>query len=115
MKWFQHDNNLLDQNKMQHLFDRHGYAGIYAYIRLLEIFADHFNPEMPDIFVESRRDIITKLFPRTSQKTAKKILKTFQDLKFFSYKIHGKEIIFNCNIIKNLADRYTKEIMRKKK
>jgi len=112
MKWFKHFNDFLDSQKMQNLLDKHGYAGIYSYIRLLEIFANHFNPEDPENFIESKRDLFSKIFPKTSHKTGKKILEYFQNMNFLQYKYIGKEILFNCSIIKNLADKYTKEIMR---
>ena len=100
---------------MQYALDRHGYAGIYAFMRLLEIMCENFNPENPTFFLFSKRYVFSNLFPRTSHKTGKKILSFFQDLDKYKYKIRGKEIIFNCSIIKELADKYTKKLMREKK
>lgn len=108
-EWFRHDFNFLDSKNMHSVLDCCGYAGVYAYVRLLEIFADHFDPKSPEIFEESKRHVFSSIFPKTTQKTGKKILENLQKLGLFSYKIEGKRIIFNCSFFKG-----RKTLLRKK-
>ena len=100
---------------MYYALDRHGYAGMYAFMCLLEIMCENFDPDNPDFFLFSKRYVFSNLFPKISHKTGKKILDFFQDLGKYKYKIRGKEIIFECSIIKDLADEYTKKYLRNKK
>lgn len=111
MKWFKHYNELLGSPYMQILLDKHGYAGSYAYMRLLEILAKNLNVETPETFVLSKRDVFSSLFPKTSPKTGKKILDYFRSIGWMKYKIYGKEIIITCNVIKELADEYTRKTL----
>jgi len=99
-KWFRHTTDFFDSREIQYILDYCGHAGVFAYVRLLEIFASHFNPESPEIFEESRRYIFSEIFPRITHKTGKKILENLQRLKLLSYKIENKRIIFNCSFFK---------------
>lgn len=115
MKWFKHPSDLLSRSDSQICFDRFGCMGPYAWIRLLEILADHLDPEKPDTFIESKRYIWNNCFPNCYFKKGIKMLDFFQSMGWIKYKIYGDEIIFNCNIIKELADEYTQKILKEKK
>ena len=114
MKWFKHFNDLLESPEMQMCLDKHGYAGPYAFIRLLEMLSKHLNIDDPGTFVESKRDVFSNLFPKSCPKTGKKILDFFQNVGWIKFEIYGKEIIFNCDIIKELADEFTKRCLAEK-
>lgn len=125
MKWFKHNSNLLDEPNMQHILSKHHFRGIYAYFKLMEIFADHFNPKKPGYFLENKRWILSNICPlkrmRNAHQThidcmrnAHQMLKTFQNLDLLEYKYFDKSIEFKCKIIKELADEYTQKIMKKK-
>ena len=111
MRWFKHYNELLGSPYMQILLDKHGYAGSYAYMRLLEILAKNLNVETPETFVFSRRYLFSNMFPKTSDKTGKKILDYLQGMNKLKYKYYGKEIIITCDEIKELADEYTRKTL----
>lgn len=115
MKWFKHYTNLLDSDDAQSILDRHGYAGIYAYMKMLERFASRFEPDTPGLFLENKRALFSTLFPICCHKTGKKILEFFQELKIINYKIKNKEIIVKCYIIEDLADEYTQKCLEGKK
>ncbi len=106
---------MLEDSKFQICLDKFGPKGPYAYIRLLEIFAKHFDPETPETFVESKRKIMVEIFPTCGQKTGKKILDFFQGVGLLKYMIRGKEILFTCQVMKELADEYTQKCMKKKR
>jgi len=114
MKWFKHYSNMLSKSEMQILLDKHGTAGIYAWIRLLEVLAENFDVEAPGMFITSKRKIYTEIFPTLCQRTGKKILDFFQNTTSFSYKIYGKEIVINCPELRELADEYTQKILKEK-
>ncbi|MBA7625768.1 hypothetical protein ES703_33200 [subsurface metagenome] len=117
MKWIKHFTEnpfFMSEDDMYYILDRHGTAGTHAFYRLIEILAKNFNPESPDIFVENKGLIFSKIFPKVCHKTGKKILECFQNTGLIKYKIIGKEIIFKTNIIKDLADEYTQRILNKK-
>ncbi len=114
MKWFKHHTDLLARSDAQICFDRFGPIGPYAWMRLLETLAEHLDPEEPATFIESKRDIQTKCFPNCYNKKVIKILDFFQDMGWIKYKIYGDEILFNCNIIKELADEYTQKVLVEK-
>lgn len=115
MKWFKHHTDLLSGTYAQILLDNHGTNGIYAWVRLLEILADHLDPETPHTFLESKRKIFDELFPKCCEKTGKKIFNYFQSVGWIEYKIYGKEILIECQIIEELADEYTQKCLKKKK
>ena len=114
LKWFKHHNDMLSKPYMQILLDKHGTAGVYAWIRLLEVLAEHFDIEKPGIFVESKRNIYTEIFPCVGNKTGKKILDFFQLMTDFSYTIDGKTIVINCPEIRRLADNFTRKALKNK-
>jgi len=97
---------------MQHILSKHNYQGIYAYFKLMEIFADHFNPKKPCYFLENKRWCLASLCPFGSNRTARQILITFQNLNLLEYKYFDKSIEFKCRIIKDLADEYTQKVMK---
>ena len=115
MRWFKHYNDLLSRSDSQILLDKFGTKGPYAWMRLLEIFAKHLNPEAPDTFVESKRQIFNEIFPKCCHKTGKTILDFFQSVGWLKYRILGREIIFECPVIKELADEYTQRILKQKR
>ena len=114
MKWFKHPNNLLAKSDAQICLDKFGTKGPYAWVRLLEVLSDHLDPEKPETFVESKRKIFSEIFPTCCSKTGKNILDFFQAMGWIKYRIYGKEILFNCNIIKELADEYTQKILKER-
>ena len=107
-------SDLLSRSDAQICLDKFGTKGPYAWIRLLEILSDHFDPEKPGTFVESKRKIHAEIFPTCCRKTGKEILDFFQAMGWIKYKFYGKEILFNCNIIKELADEYTQKVLKEK-
>lgn len=114
MKWFKHHNDLLSKSEMQILLDKHGTNGPYAFMRLLEIFAEHFDVDNPGSFLESKRKIFKEIFPTCCPKTGKKILEFFQAVGWLKFKIYNKEILFECEMIKDLADEYTQKTLKKR-
>ena len=114
MKWFKHSNDLLSGPNVQICLDKFGPIGPYAWVRLLEVLAEHLDVEKPDTFIESFRDIQTKCFPGCYKKKIISILDFFQAVGWITYKIYGNEILFNCKIIKNLADEYTRKVLAEK-
>ena len=113
MKWFKHDNDLLQDTKVQILIDHHGTNFSHAYMRLMEILARDFDVEQPTTFVFSRREFFSELFPTCHFKTGKRILKSMEELGFkFGY--YRKEIIVKTDRMKDLADQYTKRVLRDK-
>lgn len=111
MKWFKHHTDLLARSDAQICLDRFGAIGPYAWIRLLETLAEHLNIDDPGMFIESARDIRTSCFPGCYLKRMIKMLDFFKSMGWLKYKIYGDEIIFNCNIIKELADEYTEKVL----
>ena len=114
MLWFKHYNNLLSDSRVQIAMDKFGEKAPYAFMRLMEMMAEQFNPETPTFFLFSTRQLFTAIFPKCCRNTGKKILEFFQDMGFFKYKILYREIHFNCNLIKDLADEYTQKVLAKK-
>jgi len=115
MRWFKHYNDLLRSQNSQYLLDKHGTNGIYAFIRLIEILAEHFDPETPEAFVESKRDLFNNLFPTCSNKTGKRILNSLQSMSLFKFKFLGKEVLIGTKFILELADEYTRKVLKEKK
>ena len=111
MKWWKHYNDLLASSDAQICFDKFGALGPYAWIRLLEVLSEHLDVDKPDLYIESKRDIQNKCFPNCYTKKAIEILDFFQSVGWIKYKIYRDEIIFNCSIIKDLADEYTQKIL----
>ncbi len=112
MKWFKHKIDLLSNSTAQICFDKFGPIGPYAWVRLLETLAEHLNPDEPSVFLESKRDIQNKCFPGCYSKKVIEMLDFFQAVGWIKYKIYGDELLFNCNIIKELADEYTQKVLK---
>lgn len=114
MKYFKHDNELLQNSIVQILIDNHGTNFSHAYMRLMEILARDLDPEQPTTFIFSRRKFFNELFPTCHNKTGKKILNSLEELGFkFGY--YRKEIIVKTDRMKNLADQYTQRVLKDKK
>jgi len=104
----------LSAPNVQICLDKFGPIGPYAWVRLLEILTEHLKVEEPHMFIESFRDIQSKCFPKCYRKKIISILDFFQAAGWITYKIYGNEILFNCKIIKNLADEYTRKVLAEK-
>jgi len=114
MKWFKHDNDLLQNSIVQILIDHHGTNFSHAYMRLMEMLARDFDVNQPTEFVFSRRGFFDDLFPTCCKKTGKTILKSLEELGF-KFLYYRKEIIVKTDRIKDIADEYTKKVLRDKK
>jgi len=99
-RYFRHYIDFFDSGEIQFILDYCGYAGVFAYVRLLEIFASRLDPESPETFEQSKRYVFSQIFPRITHKTGKKILENLQKLGLLSYKIKNKRIIFECDFFK---------------
>ena len=114
MKWTKHFNDFLDSPEAQHILSKHGYAGIYAYFKMEEILAKHFNPDDPENFLENKRWFLANLLPLSDKRTAKKILDTLRNLNLIWYEYRNQSIKIETSIIKDLADEYSQKIMKSK-
>ena len=114
MKYFKHDNDLLKDYRVQIIIDHHGTNFSHAYMRLMEILARDLDVEQPTTFVFSRREFFNELFPTCHSKTGKSILKSMEGLGF-KFLYYRKEIVVKTDRMKDLADNYTKRVLRDKK
>lgn len=114
MFWFKHHNDFSTNPKVEMLIDNHKLNGYYGLIRMFEYFAEHLDDKNPETFVFSKRKFYQEIFPFCCQKTRNKIMDYFQNMGWIKYRIYRKEILIQCQEMKELADEYTKKKGRKR-
>jgi len=118
MRWFKHLIESGDDPDIGTIMAKLGFKGYYLFFRTIEIMSREFSVQNPGKNTFNFNWFLQRFTRTVRKKDLISFLNLCQELKDsegrsrISYKIIGDKIELNCPKLKDLADKYTEEMMR---